>query len=114
MCIRDSAGIQIKDLAQGHVQRTDATANGCGEGALDGHAVGADRLEGVLRQVLVGAVEVASFIAGVNLEPFDAFAAAVRALATAASSTFWVAGQMSTPVPSPRMKGMIGLSATTG
>ena len=34
--------------------------------------------------------------------------------ATATSSTFCVAGQMSTPVPSPRMKGMIGLSATTG
>ena len=71
------AGIQIKDLAQGHVQRTDATTHGCGEGAFDGHAVGADRLEGVLRQVLVGAVEVASFIAGVDLEPFDALAATV-------------------------------------
>ena len=34
-------------------------------------------------------------------------------LATAASSTDCAAGQMSTPIPSPRMKGMIGSSGTT-
>jgi hypothetical protein len=33
-------------------------------------------------------------------------------LATAASMTSWVAGQMSTPVPSPLMNGMMGSSGT--
>ncbi len=33
-------------------------------------------------------------------------------LAAAASMTFWAAGQMSTPVPSPSMKGMMGSSET--
>ena len=33
-------------------------------------------------------------------------------LAAAASSTDFAAGQISTPVPSPSMKGMMGLSGT--
>jgi len=35
-------------------------------------------------------------------------------VAIAASITFAVAGQISTPVPSPRMKGMMGSSGTRG
>jgi len=34
-------------------------------------------------------------------------------LATAASTTFCITGVMSAPIPSPRIKGIIGLSGTT-
>ena len=71
------AAVEIKDLAQGHVQGADAATDRCGERALDRHAVGADRREGVLRQVLIGAVEVAGLIAGVHLEPLDPARAAI-------------------------------------
>jgi hypothetical protein len=65
------AAIQIKDLAQGHVEGADAAADRCGQGPLDSHAVLLDGAQGVFRQVLVGAVEVAGLVAGVHLEPLD-------------------------------------------
>ena len=71
------AAIEIEDLAQGHIQGANPAANRGGEGTLDGHAVGADRLEGVFGQVLVGAVELAGLIAGKHLEPLDPALAAV-------------------------------------
>ena len=47
-------------------------------------------------------------LAGEHFEPLDLRAAAVR-LRTAASNTRTLARQMSGPVPSPSMNGMIGL-----
>ena len=71
------AAVQIEDLAQGHVQGADAAADRRGERTFDGHAVGADRFERVLGQILIGAVEVAGLVAGVHLEPLDAALAAI-------------------------------------
>ena len=71
------AAIQIEDLSQGHIQGADAATHRGGEGPLDRHAVLADRREGVLRQVLIGAVELAGLIAGEHLEPLDTPLAAV-------------------------------------
>lgn len=70
---RTNAGIQIKELAQGHIQRADAATHWSGEGPLDRHAEVADRLEGVFRKVLIGAIKITGLITGINLEPLDRF-----------------------------------------
>ena len=72
-----NAAVEIKDLSKGHIQGADAASHRCCEGALDSDAIGADRIQGVVRQVLVCAVQVAGFIAGVHLEPFNGFAPAI-------------------------------------
>ena len=64
--------------------------------------------DGLVGQPRAGLVE--RLLPGQDLHPLDALP---PPRATAASRTSWVAGQMSTPVPSPRMNGMIGSSGTT-
>ena len=71
------AAVKIEDLPQGHVERTDPAPDRGGEGPFDGHAVGADRREGVFGQVLVSAVELTGFIARIHLEPGDPAGASV-------------------------------------
>ncbi len=71
------AAVQIEDLAQGHVEGADAATDWGGEGALDRHPVLLDGGEGVLGQVLIGAVEVAGLIAGKHLEPLDPLLTAI-------------------------------------
>ena len=71
------AAIQIEDLPERDVEGTNATADWCGERAFDGDAIFLDGCKGVLRQILIGAVEVAGLIAGVHLEPLNAALAAV-------------------------------------
>lgn len=70
---RADAGIEIKQLTQCHIQRADAATDGCGERSFYGHSIAADRLKGVLRKILIRAIQVAGFIAGIDLEPLDGF-----------------------------------------
>ena len=74
---RAHAAVQIKNLPQRHVEGADAPAHRRCQRTLDGDPVGLDRREGVLRQVLIGAVKLAGFITGINLEPLDVALAAV-------------------------------------
>ena len=74
---RTHAGIEVKDLPQGDVQRPDSTSDWGGQRALDGDAVLTHGFQGVFGQVLIGAVEVAGLIAGIDLEPLDPALAAV-------------------------------------
>ncbi|MNT23974.1 hypothetical protein D3C72_1594220 [compost metagenome] len=71
------ADVQVELLAQRHVQRADAAADGRGQRALDRHRVFLQRIEGFLRQPLVRAVQAGGFFAGVHFHPVDFLVAAV-------------------------------------
>src|SRR5262249_3791269 len=64
---RPFARIQIQNLSQRHVQRTNSATDGRGQRPLDGHAKIANRLDGLVRQPLLEGVE--RFLAGEHLEP---------------------------------------------
>ena len=74
---RAQAHIQIKLLAQGHVERTDATAHGRGQRPLDGDHIVTHRVQGFLRQPDIGAVHLGGLLAGVHLHPVDLLLATV-------------------------------------
>jgi len=76
---------------------------------FDPNTVLFDRLEIVLGQILV---PYCSHASSPDLEPADLPLTAVGSL-QAASDHLWE-GQISIPVPSPRINGMMGLSGTTG
>ena len=100
------AHVEVEDLAQRDVERPDAAADRRGERALDPDEVLAedvDRLLGSQSPVALNAFSPAS-------TSFHSIV--LPCLEAAASSTSCAAGQMSTPVPSPSMNGMIGLSET--
>ena len=98
------AHVEVEDLAQGDVEAADATADRRGQRALDADEVLAEGVDG-------GSSGSQS---PVSLNAFSPASTSrhsivLPCLAAAASSTSLAAGQMSTPVPSPSMKGMIGL-----
>ena len=103
------ADVEVEHLAQGDVERADAAADGRGQRAFDADQKLLEGLDGVVGQPVVEFFE--GLLAGKDLEPGDLAFAAVG-LGTAASKTRTPAAQMSGPVPSPRMKGMMGLSGT--
>ena len=70
--------VEVENLSQGDIQRADPTTHWGGEGPLDRHTEAANRFQGVFRKVLIGAVEVAGFITGIDLEPLDRLFAVVR------------------------------------
>jgi hypothetical protein len=104
---RAQADVEVENLAQRDVERAEATADRRGEWSLDADQVGAEGLDGLLGEPVAGLVE--RLLAGQDLLPL---ATVLPCLAAAASRTSLAAGQMSTPVPSPSMNGMIGLSVT--
>ena len=69
------AGVEVEKLAQGHVERADAAADGRGERALDGDAQVAGRGHGVVGQP--GGELAEGFFAGEDLKPADGALAAV-------------------------------------
>ncbi|MNV15132.1 hypothetical protein D3C71_1058450 [compost metagenome] len=71
------ADVQVEFLAQRHVQRADAAADGRGQRALDGHHVVAHRMQGFLGEPDVGAVDLGRLLTGVDLHPVDLLLAAV-------------------------------------
>ena len=72
---RPHAGIEVENLAQSHIERADAAANGRGERALDGDAQIARRGYRVVRQPIVELPE--GFFAGEDLKPANRALAAV-------------------------------------
>ena len=105
---RAQADVEVEDLPQRDVDRADAAADGRGERALDADQVGLRNASSVASgshsPVWSNAFWPArtSFQAIFFLPPY--------AFSTAASMTNCDARQMSGPVPSPSMNGMIGLS----
>ena len=72
---RAHAGVEIENLAQRHVERTNAAADRSGQRSLDGDAQIARRVDGVVGQPVV---ELAiGLLAGEDLEPRDRALAAV-------------------------------------
>ena len=69
------AGVEIENLAQGHVERADASADGRGQRALDGDAQIARGVDGVIGQPGFEFAE--GLFAGVDLEPLYGALAAV-------------------------------------
>jgi hypothetical protein len=74
---RPQADIQIEFLAQRHVQRADAAADGGRERALDRDHVLARGLQRFLRQPHVRSVDPGRFLPGEDLHPVDLLLAAV-------------------------------------
>ncbi len=107
---RPDAGVEIELLPERHVERAEPAADRRGERPLDGHEVVGDRPEGVVREPAVELV--LGLLAGEDLEPDDLPACRRRPSAPRASKTSCDARQMSGPVPSPSMNGMIGRSGT--
>ena len=104
---RAQAHVEVEDLAQRDVERADAAADRRGERALDADEVLAERVDGLVGQPVAGRVE--RLLARRAL---PSTRSCLPCFAAAASSTSCAAGQMSTPVPSPSMNGMIGSSGT--
>ena len=104
---RAQAHVEVEDLAQRDVERADAAADRRGERALDPDQVLAERVDGLVGQPVAGRVE--RLLA--RRAPLST-RSSCRASAAAASITSCAAGQMSTPVPSPSMNGMMGSSGT--
>src|SRR5579872_1009661 len=67
---RSHAGIEIERLAEGNVQRADASADGCGQRTLDGHAEFANGIDRVLGKPITEFGK--SFLAGEDLIPGNA------------------------------------------
>ena len=72
---RAHAGVEVENLAQGHVERADAAADGRGERSLDGDAQIAGGGDGVVGQP--GAELAKGLFAGEDLKPADGALAAV-------------------------------------
>jgi len=104
---RTQAHVQIENLAQRDVERTEATTDRGGQRAFDTDEVFAEFGDRVFGQPVARFVE--GLFTGQHLEPLDR---AARASWAAASRTCLAAGQMSTPVPSPSMNGMMGSLGT--
>ena len=64
---RPQAHVEVEDLAERHVERPDATADRCGQRALDADEVGAEGLDGLVGQPVAGLVE--RLLAGQDLLP---------------------------------------------
>ena len=107
---RAQADVEVEHLADGDVERPDAAADRRGQRALDADEVGLERFQRLVGQP--GVEQLLGLAARVHLGPGDLLLAA-ELLATAASSTRTLARQMSGPVPSPSMNGMIGRSGTS-
>ena len=67
------ADVQVKLLAQGHVQRTDAPPHRRGQRPLDGHQVLAHGSQGFFRQPHIRTIHLSGFFARVNFHPVDFF-----------------------------------------
>jgi hypothetical protein len=74
---RAHALVEVELLAQGDVERADAAADRGGHRALDGDRVFLQRVEGLLGQPDVAAVELGGFLAGIDFHPVDLLLAAV-------------------------------------
>ena len=102
---RPQADVQVEDLAQGHVQAAEAAADGGSQRALDTDEVLAESVEGLLGQPVAGL-----------LNAFSPASTSVHAMVRPSGRRRRryprAAGQMSTPVPSPSMKGMMGSVGT--
>src|SRR5690606_7689127 len=71
------ADVKVELLAQGHVQRTDATAHGRGQRALDGHDVVTHSLEGFVGQPDIGAVNLGGLFPCIDFHPVNLALAAI-------------------------------------
>ena len=107
---RAQTHIQVEELAESDVQRADAAADWRCQRALDADEIPAERIDGFVRQPVAELRE--ALFARKHFHPRDFFRPPY-AFSTAASSTRTLARQISGPVPSPSMNGMIGLSGTT-
>ena len=66
-----NTGVEIKNLPQGYVERSNAAANGSREGAFNRHAIFPNGREGVFGEILIGSVDFTGFVARIDLEPGD-------------------------------------------
>jgi hypothetical protein len=107
---RPQADVQIQQLPKRDVERPDAAADRRRQRTLDANVVLAERVDRLIRKPRVELLE--ALFAGVDFLPRD-LPRAANALSTAASRTRTLARQISGPVPSPSMNGMIGSSGTT-
>ena len=109
-CTGPQANVEIEHLPQRDIERADAAADRRGQRAFDADEKFLERLDRVVRQPVVEFV--LRRLAGEDLDPRDLLRAAVRLLHRRIEHTRSLAAQMSGPVPSPRMNGMIGRSGT--
>jgi len=72
---RPEADVEVEQLAERHVQAPDASTDRRGQRALDAHQVGAERLDGLVGQPVLGLLE--RLLAGEDLHPGHAPLAAV-------------------------------------
>src|SRR6266567_2040906 len=106
---RPQAHKKIEKLPQCHVKRANAAADRSGQRTFDADQIFAECFHGIIWQPVIEFVF--RRLTGKNLKPGDLLLPP-NAFSTAASNTCSLAAQMSGPVPSPRMKGMIGRSGT--
>ena len=104
---RPQAHVQVEDLAQRDVEAADAAADRRGERALDADEVLAERR----RRSPRAASRRSRRTPSARRAPLSR-RSSCRASPRRRRSTSCDAGQMSTPVPSPSMNGMIGSSGT--
>ena len=71
------ADVEVELLAQRHVERTDAAADGGRQRALDRYDVVLEDRERLVREPDVGAVDLRRFLAGIDFHPVDLPLAAV-------------------------------------
>ena len=107
---RAQADVEVEHLAQRHVQRADAAADRRGERPLDADQVLAEGVERLVRQPLAGLVERPSRRPAPPARRSSACRRRPSPPRRRRRATD--ARQMSRPVPSPSMKGMIGRSGT--
>ncbi|MPN37467.1 hypothetical protein SDC9_184986 [bioreactor metagenome] len=74
---RAQAHIQVKLLAQRHVERADTTAHRCGQRPLDGGHIVAHDLQRLVGQPYIGAIDLGGLFTGVNFHPVDLALAAI-------------------------------------
>ena len=110
MAHRAQAYIQIQQLAQRHIQGADPPADGRCERTFDADQTLLKRGDRLVGQPCSEPVE--RRLSGIRLAPCDFSPAAVRLLHSGVKDRLGGAAKMSGPVPSPRIKGMIGLSGT--
>ena len=107
---RAHAGVEVENLAQGHVERANAAADRRGERSLDGDAQIARRGYRVVGQP---GVELADrLFRRRRFQTIEWRACRRRLFRPPRQRPAATAFQMSRPVPSPSMKGMMGLSGT--